>query len=70
MYKKQRCRGNKVRGIGGSFKLLYSGEDERGLSGFGIILNGDIKNLMSGEEERTDDTHEGEHRGNIRVRKE
>ena len=36
-------RGNKAREIGGGFKLLYSGTDERGRCGVGVFLSKEMK---------------------------
>ncbi|XP_066966169.1 craniofacial development protein 2-like [Macrobrachium rosenbergii] len=38
-----RWRGNKAKEIGGGCKLLYSGADENGRSGVGIIVNTELK---------------------------
>ena len=41
-----RWKGNKAKEIGGGCKLLYSGADENGRSGVGIILNKDFKDKV------------------------
>lgn len=40
---KTRWRVNKTRELGGSFKLIYSGADDRGRNGVGIVLSSDHK---------------------------
>ena len=34
-----RWKGNKARELGGDYKLFYSGADERGRNGVGIVLS-------------------------------
>ena len=47
-----RWKGNKAKEIGGGCKLLYSGADESGRSGVGIIVNNDLKEIV-GEVKRS-----------------
>ena len=43
-----RWKGNKARELGGDCKLFYSGADERGRNGVGIVLSKEFKdNLVS-----------------------
>ena len=41
-----RWKGDKAKEIGGGCKLLYSGADESGRSGVGIIVNNDLKDKV------------------------
>ena len=39
-----RWKGNKAKELGNGYKLIYSGADDRGRSGVGVVLDQDIKN--------------------------
>ena len=41
-----RWKGNKARELGGDCKLLYSGADERGRNGVGIVLSKEFKDSL------------------------
>ena len=46
-----RWRGNKAKDIGSGYKLLYSGADERGRNGVGIVFSKEMKENVVGVEE-------------------
>lgn len=41
-----RWKGNKARELGGGYKLVYSGADERGRNGVGVVLDPQTKEEM------------------------
>ena len=49
-----RWRGNKAKDIGGGYKLLYSGANERGRNGVGIIFSKEMKENVVGIERKND----------------
>lgn len=49
-----RWKGNKARELGGNCKLLYSGTDERGRNGVGIVLHKELKDSLVSVSRRND----------------
>ena len=49
-----RWRGNKAKDIGSGYKLLYSGADERGRSGVGIVCSKEVKENIVGVEKKSE----------------
>ena len=49
-----RWRGNKAKDIGSGYKLLYSGADERGRSGIGIVFSKEMKENIVGVERKNE----------------
>ena len=49
-----RWKGNKAKELGDGYKLFYSGANEQGRNGVGIVLSGEMKNALTEIDRKND----------------